>query len=111
MFDYDKERKRFDNALKRVRKLKLNEIEKKSLLILGASVLFVLALVSLISINSGATPLQKCNGVILSQQKYQCLAILAENTQNATVCGYINSNTQRYSCIASIAEKQRSLTT
>ncbi len=52
----------------------------------------------------GGSRLNKCVSILLGQDRYTCLSELALSTNNASVCGYLNSS-YRSSCYLNVAEK------
>jgi hypothetical protein len=81
--------------------------ERQRLILLGAAALIlVIAAGFSILLTSGGTPLERCRGIALSQQRDSCLASLAESTSNLSVCSYLNGSAgYEYSCVSSIALK------
>ena len=80
-----------------------NERQKLILLGTAALILVIIAGISIL-LTSGGTPLERCNGILLSKQRSSCLSALAESTSNLSVCSYLNgSASYEYQCISSIA--------
>ena len=88
-------------------KTKLSEREK--LLVGGviAAALVVVAAFTLIA-SGGGTPLSRCRGVVLSQQRYSCLEQLANSTSNASVCSYLPGIYQA-GCVSGVAARTGNL--
>jgi hypothetical protein len=79
------------------------EHNKHVLYIALTAIILLLALLSVVFGNHG-TQLQRCEGVIVGQQKATCLNALAGMTKNASICGQIAYAQLHDSCITGIAE-------
>lgn len=86
------------------------ETERRLLLIGITIVLFALAMVTLLSRSIfGSSALQSCRGVILQQEKNDCLFSLANRTSNYSVCSYLSPDQYTYQCIATVAENRKNV--
>jgi hypothetical protein len=92
-----------------MREVKLNEEEKKRLLIMGAGILLALALA--IAIVEGLTQQSSvllypnhCGNSTSQQGIDTCLSSYANKTSNSTVCLYMQQGVQQSNCILGVAE-------
>lgn len=82
-------------------KMETTQRERMVALAVVAATLAIVAGFTLVA-TSGGTPLSRCNGILISQQKAECLLALANSTKNASVCGYLASSLAGQ-CITNIA--------
>ncbi len=68
----------------------------------GITVLLIIIAGAMLVVTSSKTPLGRCNGIVVSQQRESCLISLANLTRNASVCGYLPQSSQG-TCVSNIA--------
>ena len=84
-----------------VRHTQLSSRERLILLGVIAVVLVIAAGLSIIATSVG-TPISRCERVVFSQQRYACIARLANSTSNVSLCSYLEGGYE-YSCVSVIA--------
>jgi hypothetical protein len=82
-------------------KMETTQRERMMALAVITAALVIVAGLTLVA-TSGGTPLSRCNGILISQQKAECLLALANSTKNASVCSYLTSSLAGR-CITNIA--------
>ncbi len=83
--------------------------QKGKVLLLFAIMVIILVLAIISFLPSNQTPLKKCLGVVLQQNRNACLSALALNTKNASICSYLQGGYEA-SCYASMGEELSNLT-
>lgn len=86
-------------------------IDKRKLVLycMIAGVLAIIALVWTLA-SSATTPVQRCNGILLSTNKVSCFSSLALQQSNVSLCNYLQQPS-RDSCIGAVAENESALST
>ncbi len=78
-------------------------VDRRRLVYVGATAVVVAIALLLVVFGNRGSALQRCNGVILQQQRNSCLEALASAEMNASICGYIGYAPRRYDCLSSVA--------
>ncbi len=86
----------------------LNQAQKRKLLIYSVVLLMIIAM-PLLLLSGGSRGLASCEGIILSQQRYECISGLASSTSNASMCSNLPSQ-YSYNCVLGIALHNKNLT-
>src|SRR5580704_6958559 len=90
----------------------LTSERERRLILIGAVAILFIAAISLLLITTAARSygLESCKSIIFANQRYQCMAILANQTDNYSICSMIPPQSASYQCINTIAKKQANIT-
>ncbi len=91
--------------------MSLTKQDRMKLTVLAVGIFVVLALAISLVTGARSTPLQHCRNILLSAQRYQCFAQLANTTYNVSVCGYIGQQASESSCVVGVAMRSGNVST
>ncbi|MEM3177969.1 MAG: hypothetical protein QXZ38_01380 [Candidatus Micrarchaeaceae archaeon] len=82
------------------------KIGKMKIYIALVAITILIALLSFLIVPRG-TPLQRCMGIIILQNRYSCITSLALNSNNSSLCAYLPS-TEEATCYYELATESNS---